>query len=188
MSPSVQVTAFLKRMSAGEVGAVSRVVSLLYTDLKKIAEVRMRRERPGHTLEPAALVNEALLGLLARNGTEWQNRSHFLASASEEMRRILVDYARARNSLKRGGYMLEHGLTGDAESADNSPEQLLQVSEMLCHLAEEDPRMGKIAEMRCFGGLTHKEIGEVLGVDARTVKRDWTVAKAWLRSQFPAGV
>jgi RNA polymerase sigma factor (TIGR02999 family) len=148
----------------------------------------LRRERPNHTLEPAALVNEFFLYLARNMDTKWESRQHFMAAASQQMRHLLVDYARARRSTKRGGDLQRADLDVDKAGFSHDPAQFLQVDRLLTKLATREPRMAKVVEMRCFGGLTHGEIAEVLEVDERTVKRDWAVAKAWLEKKLtPTG-
>ena len=178
------ITALLRRLSAGDVKAISRVMSLLYTDLKDIAGGKLRRERPDHTLEPAALVNELYIQLARKRENKWQNRQHFLNAASQEMRRLLVDYARAHNSKKRGGGLSKTPFDELAHSREDNLTEFLFVNDLLDRLALDDPRMARVVEMRCFGGLTNREIAEVLDVDERTVKRDWRFAKPWLESQI----
>lgn len=184
LSSSHAVTALLRRLSAGDLAAISRVMSLLYGDLRNIADGKLRRERPDHTLEPAALVNELFLQMAKKRDVQWQSRGHFLAFASQEMRRLLVDYARAHNSQKRGGGLHKVSLDECGLALRDNPRDFVLMNDLLDSLASEDPRAARVVEMRCFGGLTHREIGEILSVDERTVKRDWRFARAWLEDQF----
>ena len=179
-----EITVLLQRFGKGDANATAQVMCALYDDLRRMAEGRMRNEGPGHTLEAAALVNELFVHMAKKSGVRWESRHHFLAAASQEMRRILVDYARARHSLKRGGQLKRVHLMDADASLRVSQQQFLEVIELLDQLETEQPRMAKVVEMRCFGGLTHRQIGEVLGIDERTAKRDWRDARAWLESQL----
>lgn len=157
----------------------------LYPELRRIASARMRRERPDHTLQATALVNELYVQLLQRPGVPWTDRNHFLVAASQAMHRLLVDHARARGSQKRGGGWRriemadEHG-----RPSEDATILVLELDELLSRLAKEEPRMASVVELKFFGGLTFTEIGGALGVDERTAKRDWTLARAWLRGQL----
>lgn len=148
----------------------------------------MRRERPDHTLQATALVNEAFLRLLRNEPVEWQNSAHFLALASLAMRRILVDHARSHRAGKRDGALRQVELNdahGVGHQAD--PLQLLALDEALTRLAGMDPRQGRLVELVHFGGLSEEECAEVLGISVRTVRRDWASARAWLQSQLRRG-
>jgi RNA polymerase sigma factor (TIGR02999 family) len=164
--------------------ARDRVIALLYPELKRIAEAQMRRERPDHTLQATGLVNEFFVYLARSTTFTAHSRAHFLVLASIVMRRLLVDYARARRSEKRGGQRVRV----DIEQADRGDDpqfaDLVEIDELLNKLAESDPRMARVVELRFFGGLTNAETGEALGVNERTIKRDWQVARAWLYSQL----
>ena len=166
----------------------SRVIQLMYPELKRVAEMRMRRERRDHTLQPTALVNEFFLRLAKARSIGWQSRAHFLAAASRAMRLMLVDYSRSHNAGKRGGGASASMEIEGAEPA-HAPRtvDIMEIDELLTALAAEDPRMASVVEMRCFGGLTNLEIAEVLGVDERTVKRDWQVARAWMFNRLQGG-
>lgn len=165
----------------------NRVLSGLYPELKRIAQSRMRRERSDHTLQPSALVNEFFLQLANQQRVRWSNRTHFMAAASQSMRRLLVDYSRSRSAQKRGGQAVTVQLDSFTGSAADGAFDLLEFDELIDRLAIEEPRMARVVELRCFGGLPHGEIAEILGVDARTVKRDWAVARAWLYGQLRKG-
>jgi RNA polymerase sigma factor (TIGR02999 family) len=186
-SNALEVTDLLRRYGSGDVAAYERAVALMYPDLRRLAERRMRAERSSHTLQPTALVNEFFLEMAAREGQIWNSRSHFLAAASKAMRRCLIDHARSRNAQKRGGASRPIVLDWEVPSADADFAGLLELNDLLERLAQEEPRMAGVAEMHCFGGLTCDEIGEILGIDGRTVRRDWKVAKAWLRGQLKRG-
>jgi RNA polymerase sigma factor (TIGR02999 family) len=167
--------------------ARGELVARMYPELKRIAENRMRGEREFHTLEATALVSEFFLELARQQQFTWQNRAHFLAVASQAMKRLLIDYARSRGAEKRGGGHLHIQIDALNLSTKDGVLDLLEFNNLLERLWSEEPRMAQVVEMRCFGGLTNKEIAEALGVDERTVKRDWQVARAWLVSQLRGG-
>jgi RNA polymerase sigma factor (TIGR02999 family) len=185
--PAGAVTALLLRWQTGEAEAEAELVSQVYPELKRIAQGRMRSERADHTLQPTALVSEFFLQLAKHEDLSWRNRAHFLAVASQAMRRILVDYARAHKAGKRGGARLKVQLDELMLPERGDLYDITELNELLEKLASEEPRMAQVVEMRCFGGLTHEEIGESLGIDKRTVKRDWQVARAWLFGQLRKG-
>jgi RNA polymerase sigma factor (TIGR02999 family) len=168
-------------MRQGSPEAEARLISMIYGELRRIAGRYMRHERPDHSLQPTALVNEAYLKLRKMNAIDWQNRSYFLAVSAHTMRQILVDHARAKNAEKRGldwnQVSIEEGqLAPAAESSVN----IIELDEALARLEAFDKRQAKVVEMRFFGGLNEDEIGAELGISERTVKRDWRIAKAWL--------
>jgi RNA polymerase sigma-70 factor (ECF subfamily) len=173
--------------SMGDAAAQERFVSLLYPELKRIAAIRMRAERPDHTLQPTALVSELFLRLVRNGGVAWHSRSHFLAVASQLMRRLLIDYSRQHNASKRGAGNLKIQLDGLDLAGPNDYPDLLEIAETLDHLSKQEPRMAHVVDMHCFGGLTFQEIAEVLGIDERTAKRDWQVALARLIAQLRKG-
>jgi RNA polymerase sigma-70 factor, ECF subfamily len=183
MSEVADITTLLTEMQSGEKGAESRLLELVYHDLRRIARRCMRNERAGHTLQPTELVNEAYVRLVRSENNAWKDRAHFFAVAAQVMRRILVDYARARNSAKRG-----YGNRVDLDKAELSvtldAEQILSLDAALTRLAQWDARRSRVVEMRVFGGLTEAEIAQVLGVATRTVKRDWSLARAWLYGEL----
>ena len=176
------VTVLLGEVEKGSSEARDELIQLLYPDLKRLAESRMRFERKDHTIQPTALVSELFLALHRANGIKWRNRSHFLAVASEMMRRYLIDHARAHRAKKRGGGSISVQL--EALQAGKEDFDVLEIAELLEKLAVEEPRMARVVDMRCFGKLTHAEIADALGVDERTSKRDWHVARAWMQSQL----
>jgi RNA polymerase sigma-70 factor (ECF subfamily) len=178
-----EVTQLLAQLRAGERDAESKLIPLVYAELRRLAAHYLRGERADHTLQPTALVHEAYIRLTGLHEVDWQSRSHFFATAATVMRRILVDHARAQNANKREGcrdaVSLEEALVvSPARSA-----QLIALDDALDRLAKLDLRRSKIVELRFFGGLSEEETGEVLGISARTVKRDWRVAKAWLYNE-----
>ena len=165
----------------------ARLVTLLYPELKRIAEMHMRRERRDHTLQATALVSEFFVHAARQRNFSASNRTHFLMAASEAMRRLLVDYARAHKTEKRGGRVARLQLDGvDAPRHDGTFE-ILEIDELLGSLAAEDERMARIVELKFFGGLNNTEIGDALGIHERTVKRDWQVARAWLYARLRGG-
>jgi RNA polymerase sigma-70 factor (ECF subfamily) len=178
------VTQLLLDMRQGVPGADTKLLAIVYRELRRIAGQCFRYERPDHTLQPTVLVHEAYLRLVGPGGVEWQNRSHFFAVAAQTMRRILVDYARTRKAQKRGGPAVRIDLPEALMISEEKSEQVLLLDEALSRLARFDPRQSRIVEMRFFGGLTEEEIAEVLGVSARTVKRDWSMARAWLLGEM----
>jgi len=175
------VTPLLRAWSAGDVAAREQAVALVYQDLRRRAAAQLRRERPGHTLQPTALVHEAYLRLLDQPDVAWQNRAHFLAIASEMMRRILVDHARARLAAKRAGRWV-HVTLDDGCGLPGLPPDVgvLDLHTALEKLAAFDERKSRIAEMRFFGGLSLEEMAAALGVSVRSVDRHWQAARAWL--------
>jgi RNA polymerase sigma factor (TIGR02999 family) len=178
------VTTLLSQMARGEAEAASRLIPLVYDELHRLAAAYMRRERGDHTLQATALVNEAYLKLIEQRSVDWQGRSHFFGLAAQMMRRILIDHARGHLRGKRGGG--ERPVPLD-EAVVFSPEQsseLIRLDESLLRLAKIDPRQAKIVELRFFGGLTVEQTAEVMGISPKTVKRDWSVAKAWLHGDL----
>jgi RNA polymerase sigma-70 factor (ECF subfamily) len=164
---------------------VHNLATSLYQELHRLAVGKMRFERGNHTLQPTALVNEAYLRLGAGAESMWQDRARVLGTAANVMRHILVDYARAHNAGKRGDGQVQVTLIEDmVKGADNSTADILAVDEALTRLSEFDPRQAKILEMHFFAGLTFEEIALQLDISTRTVKRDWTMARAWLRQQL----
>lgn len=189
LSPSTvgEVTQLLTRWDAKDPADQTKLFNLLYPELKRIAEHRMKNERPDHTLEATALVNEFVILLCTATQQPWQNRLHFLAIASRAMRRILVDYARRHNSEKRGGKRWKVELEAVNVAEFREFHDILEIHDLLEKLAAEDQRMADVVELRYFGGLSNGEAAEMLGVAERTVKRDWQVARAWLYSQMHKG-
>jgi len=157
-----------------------RLFSVIYPELRRVAGLRMRRERMDHTLQPTALVNEVFMVLIRHNANDWQSRAHFMAIASTAMRRILVDYARVHNATKRppssGRILVE---PADFAVSDNFAE-LIEINDLLEKLSRKHARVAQVVELRYFGGLTFEEVAEVLDVNQRTVKRDWEIARGWL--------
>lgn len=179
-SSSGEVTSLLQRLAAGDQDAAAALVPLVYEELRRIAVARLRRERPGHTLQATALVHEAYIKLAGQPDAKWKNRAQFFAIASQVMRRVLVDYARAQLRSRRGGRPRKVPLDEVVLVSPDRTEELLSVHESLLKLGKLDPRQSRVVELRYFGGLSVDEIAEVVGVTPRTVARDLNVAKAWL--------
>jgi RNA polymerase sigma factor (TIGR02999 family) len=177
------ITRMLGELRAGSKEAESRLIEAVYPELRRIAGHYLRAERPGHTLQATALVNEAWLQLVGQKDTDWQDRSHFFAVAAQLMRRILVDYARQKKAQKREGARQRVELTDGLAVSEERLDEIILIDEALNRLAEWDPRQCRVVELRFFSGLTENEVAEILGVAPRTVKRDWQVAKAWLHAE-----
>lgn len=178
------ITVLLKEVRAGNRAAESQLLPLVYEELRRLAARYMRSERADHTLQPTALVHEAYLRLAGQQAVNWENRIHFFAVAAQIMRRILVDHARAHRAEKRGGREPKGPLNEALAFTTDNRERVLAIDEALSHLTERDPRLARIVELRFFAGLKGDEIAEVLGISPRTVKREWMVAKAWLRGEL----
>ena|SRR5437660_8232326 len=185
MKPETKnVTRLLNQMRAGNGDAVAQLVPLLYDELRRLASSYLRRERPNHTLQATALVNEAYLRLVDQKDVEWKNRSHFLGIAAQQMRRILVDYARSHQAAKRGGLAPRLEFQEAMFVRDQPAGDVLELDELLSRLSAMDPQQSRIVELRVFGGLTVEEAAGVLSISPATVKRDWAVAKAWLTREM----
>jgi RNA polymerase sigma-70 factor, ECF subfamily len=187
MPSSHEVTQLLVAWSDGDQAALEQLTPLVYRELNRLAEGYMRRERPGHLLQTTALVNEAYLRLIDWKNVCWQNRAHFFGVAAQLMRRILVDFARARHQDKRGGALRQVSFD-EAEAAPvEQSAEFIALDEALERLAAIDPRRSRIVELRFFGGLSEEETAEVLKVSPRTVRREWSLARAWLRRELRQG-
>jgi len=174
----------LRAWAKGDEAAGRDLIVLLQPELRRIAAHRMRRERPGHTLQPTALVNALYLELIDGCKVEFQDRAHFLAIASNLLRRVLVEHARRRGAAKRGGGAVVVELKDDAGLAGPIAEEILDLHAALTELEALDPRAGRLIELRYFGGLTEGEAAEALGISMSTLKRDWVVARAWLADRL----
>ena len=180
-----ELTQLLFNWSEGDSAALDKLMPIVYDELRRLASNYLRRENPGHTLQPTALVNEAYLRLVDQRQARWQNRAQFLGVAAQLMRRILVDHARQRDAAKRGGADRHSLSLTDADSIAGKPDaDLLAVHDALNELAVIDPQQSRIVELRFFGGLSIEETAEVLGVGHATVERDWKLARAWLRRKL----
>jgi RNA polymerase sigma-70 factor (ECF subfamily) len=186
-TPSVsqqRVTDLLARWSHGEDAVLAELTPLVYEELRRLAHHYMAGERPDHTLQATALVNEAYLRLADQTNPRWQNRAHFFAVAARAMRQILVSYAKSYRSQKRGGGALKVDLDDTALVSPEESKEIVDLHEALEQLATLDSRKAQVVELKYFGGLNHDEIAEVLKVSTVTVRRDWIFAKAWLHNQL----
>lgn len=177
---NVEVTQLLKAWGEGNEGALQRLMPLVQAELHRLAHRHMRRERPGHTLQTTALVNEVYLRLVDVAQVSWQDRAHFFAISARMMRRILTDFARSRNYQKRGGAALHVSFDEALAVSREKDADIVAIDDALIQLAALDPRKSQVVELRFFGGLSTEEIAEVLKVSPETVKRDWRFAKSWL--------
>lgn len=175
-----EVTILLNKLGDGDQNAAAQLVPLVYKELRRMASQYLRQERPGHTLQATALVHEAYIKLAGQRDAKWQNRAHFFGVASQLMRRILVDYARAQQRGKRGGKQQRVSLDESLLVSADRTDELLEVNEALAKLEAMDARQARIVELRYFGGLTTEETAEVLHISSKTVLREWSMAKAWL--------
>lgn len=175
-----EITQLLLDWRGGSERAFEELLPLVYGELRRIARNYMRRQNPGHTLQTTALVNEAYMRLVDSNRVNWQDRNHFFAVSAQLMRRILVDFARKKNSQKRGGDHLIVTLDERVENLAETGTDLVALDEALSRLAEFSPRQSRVIELRFFAGLNEEQIAEVLDISARTVRRDWQIARAWL--------
>ncbi|MBM4091186.1 MAG: sigma-70 family RNA polymerase sigma factor [Planctomycetes bacterium] len=177
-----EVTQILRQIQQGNVAAASDLLPLVYAELRRLARYRMRKEQPGQTLNPTALVHEAYIRLVADEAINWDGRSHFFAAAAEAMRRILIENARRRKSLKRGGEMYRQELDEDEDAVIYFEEmdELLDLDAALTKLAEVEPNLARLVELRYFTGLSVEDTAQALGISGRTVKRNWAFARAWL--------
>jgi len=179
-----QVTQQLQGIRDGDEGSIRALMASVYDDLRVLAARHLSRESPDHILQPTALVHEVFMKLVDQSKVDWQGRTHFLAVSSEAMRRILVDHARHRLRLKRGGGQLRIPLDESLQLSPHSDADVLAVDEAISRLGELDPRQAKIIEMRFFGGMTVAEVASALGVSKRTVEAEWTMIRAWMRREL----
>jgi RNA polymerase sigma-70 factor, ECF subfamily len=178
--PSHDLTRLLARWKDGDEAALQQLVPIVHEELRRLARRQMAGERPGHTLQPTALVNEAYLRLVNLKQMRWQNRAHFFAMGARLMRRILVDAARSRGYQKRGGDVQRVSFTQALDVAESPPTDVVALNDALEALTQVDERKSRVVELRFFGGLSVDETAEVLNVSRETVKRDWKFAKMWL--------
>ena len=180
MSSTHEVTELLTAWSGGDKAALDKLMPLIHQELRRLAHRYMSRERPGHTMQTTALVNEAYIRLVNREGVHWQNRAHFFAIASQLMRHILVDHARSHAYAKRGGGAQTISLDEAMVVSQERAAEVVALDDALKELADIDPQQSRIVELRFFGGLTIEETAVVLGLSPATIKREWSTAKAWL--------
>ena len=182
---SQDVTGMLVKWGEGDEGVLNRLLPAVYDELHRMAARYLRRERPDHTLQPTALINEAYLRLVDQNSVTWQNRAHFFGIAANAMRRILVDHARGHQAAKRGGSVIKLPLDEGVHGSPKHEEMdLVELDEALTRLANMDPEQSRLVEFRYFGGLTIEETARVMGISPATVKRGWTISRAWLRREI----
>jgi RNA polymerase sigma-70 factor, ECF subfamily len=181
---SGDVTLYLSQIRAGDAEAKKRLMLAVQAELRRMAERMMRAERRNHTLQPTALVNELYLQLLTRDRMDIRDRGHFFALAAQAMRRILVDHARAKGSMKRGGQQQRVDIEVVALVTDENIQQIVELDQALERLERLDARQCRVVELRFFAGLEEEEIARLLQVSARTVKRDWAMAKSWLYGEL----
>ena len=182
-----QVSALLLEMRRGNEKAAGQLVAVVYPELRRIAGHYLRSERPDHTLQATALVHETYARLFGSNRNDWKNRAHFFAAVATEMRRILVDYARARNAHKRPGKRVMLSLGNLKDLGTRPDEDLVALDEALGRLEKLEPRASRVVELRFFTGLSERETAEALGISTSTLKRDWQFAKAWLFNELSSG-
>ncbi len=187
MASQGEITKILRDMKNGDQEAAASLLSLLYSELRSIAGHFMRSQRPDHTLQATALVNEAYLRLLGEQGASWEDRIHFLRVAARAMRSVLIDHARSRDAAKRGDGWRRSPLEEAAVFTDQPSSDLLALDEALTRLSDLDDRLAQVVELRFFGGLTIEETARVLKISTATVKREWLTAKAWLREEIRKG-
>jgi RNA polymerase sigma factor (TIGR02999 family) len=176
----------LDELKLGSKDALAKLMPLVYRELRRVAGDYMRDERPGHTLQPTALVHEAFLRLVEQERADWQNRAQFVGVAAQLMRRLLVDHARGRRALKRGIAVTLNEEIFQRAAGDDQIEEILAVDEVVARLAALDPQQARVVELRYFGGLSVEETAEALAISPRTVKREWAMAKAWMKTQLGA--
>lgn len=186
MESGGDITRLLHKMRGGDPGAAEKLLPLVYTELHRLAQACMRRERPDHTLQPTALINEAYLRL-AGDDIAWQDRAHYIGFAANVMRQVLVDYARAHNAQRRAGNMRRVEMRDDLAVSPERLDEVTMVDEALKRLAAKNSRQARIIELRYFGGLSVEQISQVLGISPRSVKRDWSLARIWLFHELGSG-
>jgi RNA polymerase sigma factor (TIGR02999 family) len=186
-SSNDDVTQILLDWAKGDQTALDKLIPIIYGELRRIARRQLNRERPGHTLQSAALVNEAYLRLIDQNRTSWKNRAQFFAVSAHLMRRILVDYARSRLSTKRGGGNLPDPQSPTSDIPWQPAKEIVAIDDALADLANVDGRKARIVELRYFAGLSVEETAETLELSPRTIMREWSVARAWLYKTISGG-
>jgi RNA polymerase sigma-70 factor (ECF subfamily) len=181
-----EVTQLLKAMHDGNSAAADRLLPLVYSELHRLAQAYMRRERPDHTLQATALINEAYLRLIGED-IDWNSRAHFIGLAAHVMRQVLVDYARQHNAERRAGGLRRVEMHDDLAISPDRLDEVASVDQALTQLATQNPRQARVVELRYFGGLSVEQIAKVLDVSPRSIKRDWSLARIWLFRQMRPG-
>ena len=182
------VTQILRRVNEGDASARNELMPLVLDELRRLARHYLRNERPGHTLQPTALINEAYIKLAGMDNADWKSRAQFIGTAAQAMRQILVDYARRRRSAKRGGGQQPADVDDERDSLSNEQSREIEaLDDALKSLEKLNPRQARIVELRYFGGLSVEETATALGVAAVTIKRDWAMARAWLEREIERG-
>jgi RNA polymerase sigma factor (TIGR02999 family) len=184
MAEDVRITVLLQRFAGGDKVALDRLIPLVYSELQRLARGYLRNERPGHTLQPTALVHEAYGRLLKQDQPDYQNRAHFLGVAAQVMRQILIDHARTRNAAKRGGGQAKFPVDEAGDIAVDRPSTLIAIDDALTALERTDPCKARLIEMRFFGGLTAEESAEAMQIPVAEVRRHLRVAQAWLKREL----
>ncbi len=184
MVPFGEITRALQGIRSGDPDAKTQLIQLVYDELRLIAARQLRRERAGHTLQSTALVHETYLRLLGKSACDWKDRAHFFGAAACAMRHILVDHARAADAQRRGGGASPVEMTDMIAAIEDRTDEILGVDQALHRLHEISPRQESIVEMRFYAGFTEEEVAEILHLSTRTVKREWSVARAWLRGEM----
>ena len=179
-----EITEQLIAWSKGDEAALEQLIPAVYQELRRMADHYLRGEDSGHSLQPTALVHEAYLRLIDQTKVEWQNRAHFFGVAAQMMRRILIDHAKAKHRVKRGGTAIKVMLDENVNFTQERASELLALDDALQMLSRMDERKSRIVELRYFGGLTVEETAQVLGISDKTVMRDWNLAKAWLHREL----
>lgn len=185
--PTQNVTSLLLDFEKGDRNALEKLLPHVYAELKRIATRYMRKEREGHTLQSTALVHEAYMKLVDQNSVKWQNRAHFFGVAAQIMRRILIDHARVKKAVKRGGNQIRLSFDERLHWGQAGSPDLLALDQAMKRLEKIDERQSRVVELRYFGGLSIEETAQVLKTSPATVKRDWTMAKAWLHRELSKG-
>lgn len=183
-SKPTEVTRLLRQLDTGDQSGVDQLFAVVYQQLRNLAGQFFRREPKGNTLQPTALVHEAYMKLVDQKHVDWHGRTHFFAVAAQAMRRILVDHARRRGAAKRGGNRHRISLHDDLVIESNRDEDLLSLENALSKLTKLDPRQAQMIELRFFGGLSVAEVAKVMGISTRSVEREWTMVRAWLRREL----
>jgi RNA polymerase sigma-70 factor (ECF subfamily) len=179
-----EITDLLQAWEQGDQTALEKLLPAVMGELRRLAKSHMRREHPGHTLQTTALINEAYIKLVGQSRVHWENRNHFYAIAAQCMRRVLLDYAKARGREKRGGNAKQVALSDAALMSAVQSTELLALDAALKRLATEDERKSQVVELRYFGGYSAEEVSAILGISETTVARDWRLARAWLRREM----